>query len=585
MEFREILDRLDEHVGTLWWRIDEGYYRDPSVKRNRNYVPISTELSMVNSTLDRVLAKNFRHQLGQDDRKQLSLASAELKFLLEKYEYFEGEEVNDLAFEHLSALLTRLEFNIDKIQHDYFLGKSIDEIPEQDPVIHIAIDPTDGTIGFDRREGQSDAERLKHVLPGMWRMIAEAQEILKTGNLAYGALCDALDDYLEETERPPETIDFGILQMLSRQLENSLNKAREKDADPEFPDLPDKAEIKTQTVLDLHGSVMASSEIGEQIILKKEQYDETAEEMRAMSDAISDLQAIIANSEGVFKDDVKGLIVEGLDPGVGERDINQRLFSRGLAKNIGIVSVYAATMAGAAATMGPAAAAIAWVMPDAVKEAAAELGDEAKRNLIKIKNFTLTHVNTLRRTTTLADRGRWFDGAILKIMQRDRIEAQSDGTFPQYLSGPKLDLNKFRELRRVVIFDHDEIRGLAIVAYLENMFQLMGIKHAPIMRGALPEILLETESDPAIVMNMETLANLPTETRVKIDLAMEKSRTKHLIYNTDHFEHFVFPKWPGVTALVDQIVETSHLKVLIEDWVLDHAKHWEEYFSEKYADF
>lgn len=459
------------------------------------------------------------------------------------------------------------------------------DLPDQDPIIHLAIDPADGRIDFDRQRNQSTQERLELILPGVWRVAEEALYILGTGNSPYGFMSEALRAYVAETKRPASEIDFGILHMLSRQLQTSLDKAVFKHKDPEFPDLPDNAEIKIETVLDLHSTLMAASDVGERLIVSTERYNETAKDMRAMAKSIVKLQKAVAESEHIFKDGTKELIIKGLNPGVGDRDIKQRLIARGLAKNIGIVAIYGA-FAVSVSYIAPLAAPIFLLKkPSGVDGALSELSQNGRDGLKRMKAFTIRHKDILRTTTTLNDGGRWFDRIMTKVISEPAIKDRL--VFKEEALDENMPRARGRHTPRVIIFEPNEIRLNLIIKNLRAALDDIDLEHVIVRRGDLDIKFKNLQYDSLIIANAKIVTEIFADQGPDFRAYLEASDADQIVYMED-LSHYPFTaeEPPNVALYAVDMDSSSRWKSLFDSHITNNADLWQAFFKlrSKYND-
>lgn len=300
-------------------------------------------------------------------------------------------------------------------------------LPEQELALRLAIG-SNGTIELDRQTGGADEKRAEALKPGLLRLLEQAESELEKGNQFYGFLADSLAEYREEIDRPASEIEFGLVFTLGSEIKHGLIEARLKDADPELPDLPPRGASKVEAILETHLPFLMASELGRDLVADKEILIETPEEARDGRVAIEALREDVAESEGIFESAAKKAVVAGLKGG----DVNATLFSRKVAKNLGIVcagvtlcaagpfvgafSVLAGVGVGTVSGVALLFKGSAFV--NAGGELKGDLTPSVKSGLSRIRTFTLQRKDIFIKSVTLADKGEWFSN-VLKSAQRN----------------------------------------------------------------------------------------------------------------------------------------------------------------------
>ena len=381
-------------------------------------------------------SRNFENRVDEFNRDLLELnkwlrsLSEDDRKSLKTFPLFELVKVkgSPLETDHIVEQIPTFRIWLDKVST---VSKSLSDrtldLPEQERALKLIIGDQ-GEIELDRQTGGADEKRVEALKPGLLRLLGQASEAFSKGNAFYGFVADTLEEYREEIDRPANEIEFGLVFTLGSEIKYALAEARLKDADPILPDLPPRGAAKVEAVLETHLPFLMASELGRDLVADKEILIETPEEARDGREAIEALRHEVETSEGIFEADAKKAVVAGLQGG----DVNATLFSRKVAKNVGIVCAGATLCAagpvagligvGAAVGVGTVSGIALLFKGEAFVKAGGELKDDltpsVKTGLSRIREFTITQKDVFARSVNLADKGDWFRKLIERTVAR-----------------------------------------------------------------------------------------------------------------------------------------------------------------------
>lgn len=306
------------------------------------------------------------------------------------------------------------------------------ELPDQDRAVGLKINLA-GQMDLDPQFGPVNAARIEALKPGLAQLINEALGYLNDTGGYFEYLREVLERYWAEIDKAPESIEFGLVFVAGTELEEALAEARQTNGGDNTPSLAPKHAAKISTVLKVHVNIMIASDLGAGLVAEKEISEETPEQARARRATIANLKDEVENSNGVFSEAAKPVLVAGLKGGNLEADI----VARRIAKNIGLAAVGALAVS-AGPTIGLLS--VSWGVTvsiaagvgllfggNHVAKAGAELGSDIpqsmRQGLARIRTFALEAREPLSKAIAVLDKGEWFKRVFNSVAGEVKDEA------------------------------------------------------------------------------------------------------------------------------------------------------------------
>lgn len=170
------------------------------------------------------------------------------------------------------------------------------------------------------REG-NNVERLRRLYPPICHLARQLAGTLGTGNAPHATLASRVKAYREQVDKDLTTVDFTLLYVEGVRLANADSSAREQITKGELPLLDEADREALDTLLQLHGTFILSTNAGAELLAAERSYQRRPSEERkrraAAIDFASSLQNrpdIIATSAAAFVRGAAEEIGQGRNP-------------------------------------------------------------------------------------------------------------------------------------------------------------------------------------------------------------------------------------------------------------------------------
>jgi CheY-like chemotaxis protein len=234
--------------------------------------------------------------------------------------------------------------------------------PRQGPGPHFALH--NGVLTFAQHvDGRgNDRTRIASIQPVLREVANDLVLALQKHEGLWPALERAAQQYRDLVNKPPASLDFGLLFGRGIVLANAVRAAKADPGGNAYPLATDSL-VYAESLLDLHGPFVLGSRDGQALIADAELYEAEGPERQELRDTELELSGALAASNAPTTPEVRSHIGDVLasEDTTIQRD-KQRAYRGGLVRNAAIVLAGGAalsTMAAAITIAGPVPAAIA----------------------------------------------------------------------------------------------------------------------------------------------------------------------------------------------------------------------------------